>query len=244
MDRVFFISDIHLSESEPGISALFFDFLGTLESRATALYILGDLFDAWVGDDDLDDPFNRKVVSRLKHLADAGTSLNIMHGNRDFLMGRRFFEAAGAIHLSDPCIVDLCGDKVLLSHGDALCVADREYQAFREQVRDASWQADFLSQPLFMRKETVSRLRRESEERKREKPCEIMDVDPREVDVLLKKYACTRMIHGHTHRPGRHVLHLDSLPCQRWVLGDWHDDGAACICCEDGNLFFLDASPQ
>lgn len=164
-----------------------------------------------------------------------------MHGNRDFLMGRGFFEAAGAVHLPDPCVIDLDGGKTLLTHGDMLCTADAEYQAFRRQVRAESWQSDFLMQPLPVRKAVISGLRKQSEEKKQEKSLAIMDVDPHAVDALFRQYDCSRMIHGHTHRPGSHFITVDSRPCQRWVLGDWHEGGAACIYCEEGVLGFLDA---
>lgn len=241
MGRVLFISDIHLSGNETGVSRLFFRFLESQAVGASSLYILGDLFDAWAGDDDLDDPFNSQVISSLRKLADSGVALYIMHGNRDFLMGRRFFEASGATHLSDPCLVSACGEKILLTHGDALCTSDTEYQAFRRTVRAEAWQSAFLAQPLAARKEAIAQLRRQSEQMKQEKAVAIMDVDHAAAGSLLTENSCTRMIHGHTHKPGRHAFDLDGNACERWVLGDWHDKGALCIACEEDEIRFLDA---
>ena len=216
--------------------------MGNQASSASRLYILGDLFDAWAGDDDLDDPFNRKVVESLERLVKKGVRLHVMHGNRDFLLGRSFFERAGAVHLPDPYLIDLNGEKTLLTHGDMLCTADAEYQAFRKEVRDESWQSDFLMQPLFMRKEVISRLREKSEEKKQEKSMEIMDVDQEAVESLMRKYDCSRLIHGHTHRPARHQFLMGALSCERWVLGDWRESSALCLQGEDGKLDFVDAA--
>ncbi|MHB1301693.1 MAG: UDP-2,3-diacylglucosamine diphosphatase [Burkholderiales bacterium] len=241
MGRALFISDIHLSANEAGISRLFFRFLENQAAGASSLYILGDLFDAWAGDDDLDDPFNSEVVCSLKKLADSGVALYIMHGNRDFLMGRRFFEASGATHLPDPCLISACGGKILLTHGDALCTSDTEYQAFRRTVRAEAWQSAFLAQPLAARKEVIAQLRRQSEQMKQEKAVAIMDVDPAAVNILLTENSSTRMIHGHTHKPGRHEFVVDANSCERWVLGDWHENGALCIACEKDEIGFVDA---
>jgi UDP-2,3-diacylglucosamine hydrolase len=238
VDRALFISDIHLSRDEAGISALFFDFLEKRASDSHSLYILGDLFDAWAGDDDLSDPFNQQVISALRRLSESGTTLSIMHGNRDFLMGQRFFEAAGATFIPDPHVVEICGKRTLLTHGDALCIADTEYQSFRKMVRQPSWQSEFLSQPLSRRKEIISGLRAQSERMKREKEGEIMDVDSDAAEMLLKEYGCSRMIHGHTHKPGRHEIRC----AERWVTGDWHPDGAIFLTCEAGEIGFLDAA--
>lgn len=244
MDRALFISDIHLSEHETGTAGVFFDFLENRAPGASSLYILGDLFDAWAGDDDLPDPFNQKVVSGLRRLADSGVSLFIMHGNRDFMMGARFFEAAGACHLPDPWLGDIFGEPTLLTHGDALCTSDTEYQSFRRRVRTAAWQTDFLAQPLPLRKAAIRELRKQSEAKKQDKAVAIMDVAPAAVEALFRQYDYPRLIHGHTHRPGRHVLAVDARSCERWVLGDWHEDGAACIYCDQDEIGFLDASQR
>ena len=241
MGRALFISDVHLSGNEAGVSRLFFRFLETQAAGASSLYILGDLFDAWAGDDDLDDPFNSEVVCSLKKLADSGVALYIMHGNRDFLMGRRFFETSGATHLPDPCLISACGGKILLTHGDALCTSDTEYQAFRRTVRAEAWQSAFLAQPLAARKEAIAQLRRQSEQMKQEKTGAVMDVDHAAASRLLTENSCTRMIHGHTHKPEKHVFGIEANSCERWVLGDWHENGALCIACEKNEIGFVDA---
>lgn len=238
MDRALFISDIHLSRDEAGISGLFFDFLEKRAQRSRSLYILGDLFDAWAGDDDLSDPFNASVIAVLRKFSDSGAMLFIMHGNRDFLMGQRFFDAAGATFIRDPHVIEVCGKRTLLTHGDALCIADVEYQDFRKTVRESSWQNEFLSQPLSRRKEIISGLRMRSEQMKQVKEDALMDVDSDAADALLKEYGCSRMIHGHTHRPGRH----EYLGAERWVTGDWHSGRAVCLVCEEGEIGFLDAA--
>lgn len=241
MDRALFISDIHLSEHEAGVAALFFDFIETRAAAASSLYILGDLFDAWAGDDDIADPFNRKVVASLRTLSDSGVALFIMYGNRDFLMGPRFFEAAGADHLPDPWLGDICGAPTLLIHGDTLCTADIKYQAFRARVRDQAWQSAFLAQPLKQRKAAIEDLRRQSEAEKPEKEAGIIQADPAAIETVFREYDYPRLIHGHTHLPGRHAHVVDSRLCERWVLGDWHADGAVCIHCTERDTGFLDA---
>lgn len=238
MDCALFISDIHLSRDEEGIARLFFDFLERRAKSAHSLYILGDLFDAWAGDDDLSDPFNEQVIAALRKLSDSGTALSIMHGNRDFLMGQRFFEAAGAMPITDPHVIEICGKRTLLTHGDALCIADTEYQSFRKMVRQPSWQSEFLAMPLSRRKEIIAGLRVQSEQMKREKDGGIMDVDSDAAELLLKECGCSRMIHGHTHKPGRHEI----SGAERWVTGDWHADGAIFLRCEAGEIGFLDAA--
>ncbi|NNM82668.1 MAG: UDP-2,3-diacylglucosamine diphosphatase [Burkholderiales bacterium] len=237
MDRAVFVSDIHLSESAPGISSLFFRFLEEID--ASALYVLGDLFDAWPGDDDLEDPFVRRVVSAMKHTS-LRMKLHVMHGNRDFLMGKSFLDACGALPVPDPFCCEINGIPLLLAHGDALCTADLEYQAFRRQVRDTSWQAAFLARPLEERKEVARGLRQQSEKRKLEKSDAIMDVDESAVAEAFRAHGYVTMIHGHTHRPGKHQHQVDSMLCERWVLGDWHETGAIGISASGEGLSFLE----
>ncbi len=241
MIQAFFVSDIHLSESEPGIARLFFDFLENEAPNARSLYILGDLFDAWAGDDDIGDPFNHEVVSRLGRVSSGGVDVHVMHGNRDFLMGSRFFEEAGAIHLPDPHVIEFEDRKIVLTHGDMLCTGDAEYQAFRKTVRNESWQSEFLQQPLSIRKEIISNLRKSSEEKKQEKPSGIMDADQHAVESMLVAHDCRLMIHGHTHKPARHRFEMGDERCERWVLGDWHERNASCIAFGGGALRFIDA---
>ena len=224
------ISDLHLHPGAPEVSE---GFLRWLEARADdceALYILGDLFEAWIGDDLLDlvgvDPTGNadlatRVARALKQLADNGTTLYLMHGNRDFLLGSRFAEAAGATLLPDPSVVPLGGEPVLLMHGDSLCTRDDAYQAFRGQARDPQWQAQVLSMPLQERIALARQLREQSGEATSNKAEDIMDVTPEEVVKVMTEQGVTTLIHGHTHRPAMHGLEVNGQPARRLVLGDW-----------------------
>ncbi|MEO8629928.1 MAG: UDP-2,3-diacylglucosamine diphosphatase [Betaproteobacteria bacterium] len=220
-----FISDLHLTPSRPTITRIFLDFLRRDAREADALYILGDLFEYWAGDDDLSDPLNAQVAGALNELAHSGTPVYLMHGNRDFLLLDRFVHAASAQLISDPTTVDLYGNPTLLMHGDTLCTDDARYQAFRARVRSPLWQRVFLLQPLWLRRAEIERARRMSERAKHEKPAAIMDVTAAAVQQAFKACACSRMIHGHTHRPARHVHQVDGRICERWVLADWYEQG-------------------
>jgi UDP-2,3-diacylglucosamine hydrolase len=231
---VLFISDLHLSESRPGINRVFFEFLRGRAAQASELWILGDLFEYWAGDDDIGDPFNAKIVSALAECARGGTSIRIMHGNRDFLMGPGFEAASGAQLVDDPVTLFLSGRTTLLTHGDALCTDDREYQAFRAEVRAKSWQRRFLAQSLPDRKKQIEALRARSESEKSRKPAEVMDVNAGAVESLLRAHGYPRLIHGHTHRPARHEHRVDDHVCERWVLPDWYETGGVLVCDEDG----------
>ncbi len=221
-----FISDLHLSEDQPDTVAAFLGFLEGPARAARSLFILGDLFEYWAGDDDLDAPLNRRICAALCALADGGMRIFFMAGNRDLLAGEGFARAAGLQLLADPALVRFgCGDDaplVLLSHGDALCTDDLAYQAYRRQVRDPAWQAGFLAQPLATRKAFIEGLRQKSEAAKRAKAMEIMDVNAEAVAALLRAHGYPTLVHGHTHRPARHEHHLDGQRCVRWVLSDWH----------------------
>jgi UDP-2,3-diacylglucosamine hydrolase len=195
---------------------------------------LGDLFEYWAGDDDLDEPLHRHVADGLRGLAERGVRIYLMHGNRDLLMGEALARACGAELLPDPTLVDLYSQPTLLSHGDALCTDDAEYQAFRIQVRNPAWQAQFLAQPLAQRKAFIEQVRAQSEANKQQKTLEIMDVNADAVAALLRTHGYPRLIHGHTHRPARHVLPLDDRVCERWVLSDWGAQGHALRCDADG----------
>ncbi|MDE2131713.1 MAG: UDP-2,3-diacylglucosamine diphosphatase [Betaproteobacteria bacterium] len=221
MPHTLFISDLHLSEDTPLIRKRFLDFLAGPAREAEALYILGDLFETWVGDDDIPSPFNRKIVEALRELSDAGTALFLMHGNRDFLLGQDFAQACGATLLPDPTEVTLYGMRTLLSHGDQLCTDDVEYQAYRKQVRSAAWQRKVLALPLSTRHQMARDATAMSDKAKQAKTMEIMDVSPQAVTDLLRKSGYPRLIHGHTHRPARHVYRLEDHACERWVLPDW-----------------------
>jgi UDP-2,3-diacylglucosamine hydrolase len=217
-----FVSDLHLTPDRPRAAELFFDFAAGAAARAEALYILGDLFEYWVGDDDLGDPFNASVADALRALSGKGVALRFMHGNRDLLAGARFAERCGAELIADPRLLDLYGTKTLVMHGDTLCTDDIEYQKFRAYAHDPANQRKFLSQPLAERRQQMIGLRAESEKSKRGKSAEIMDVTPAAVEKALREHGYPRLIHGHTHRPARHVHVVDGKSCERWVLTDWY----------------------
>jgi UDP-2,3-diacylglucosamine hydrolase len=219
-----FISDLHLNAQQPRITEQFLDFLATKTSGADALYILGDLFEYWAGDDDLGDTLNHAVTAALARFSN-GAKLYFMHGNRDFLIGAGFANASGAQLLDDPQLVDLHGTPTLLMHGDTLCTDDARYQAFRKQVRDPAWQAQFLNKPLAQRKAMIDDLRKMSEQEKGGKSAAIMDVNHDAVAAALRAHHYPRMIHGHTHRPARHAHTVDGKNCERWVLPDWGTRG-------------------
>jgi UDP-2,3-diacylglucosamine hydrolase len=225
-----FISDLHLCVSRPHSNKLFFRFLEREARGADALYILGDLCEYWVGDDDLSDPFNHSIAAALKSLARTGVPIFLMHGNRDFLIGPKFCSASGATLLDDPTIVELNGTRTLLMHGDTLCTDDVDYQRFRAQVRGEAWQREFLARPLTERKAMAEELRRKSELEKRRKSAAIMDVTPASVDALLRAEQTPLLIHGHTHRPARHSHTVDGKRFERWVLPDWYDSGGYLRC--------------
>lgn len=226
-----FISDLHLCAGRPQSTRSFFRFLEREARGAEALYILGDLFEYWAGDDDLGDPFNASIAAALARLVAAGVPSYLMHGNRDFVIGDAFARASGVTLLPDPTLVKLDGQAVLLMHGDTLCTLDVAYQAFRREARSEAWIRHLLQRPLAERKAAVETLRRQSEQEKRGKTAEIMDVAPAEVEDVLRRYGYPRLIHGHTHRPARHVHMVDGHACERWVLADWYG-GASCLACD------------
>ena len=229
-----FISDLHLSPDLPGATLLFQHFLQDVALHAEALYILGDLFEAWIGDDDLEFPFHAQIAGALRELTDKGVRLCLMHGNRDFLLGDAFCQATGARLLTDPSLVDLYGTPTLLSHGDAFCTDDHSYQAFRRQMRDPAYQAMLLAKPLEERRMMAQALRRESDQAKSGKAMAIMDVSPETVATCLRDHGYPRLIHGHTHRPARHVHEVDGMICERWVLPDWYEGGGYLRCSARG----------
>lgn len=229
--RALFISDLHLCAERPDAKARFFRFLADTAPRADALYILGDFFEAWVGDDDLAEPLHAQVAVALKRLADAhGVAVRVMHGNRDFLLGEDFCQSSGAALLPDPTTLDLYGTPTLLMHGDSLCTDDAEYRRFRAQVRDRAWQADFLAKPMAERRAIARRLRELSDRSKAGKAMDIMDVNTDAVRQALADSGARRLIHGHTHRPARHELRVDGRDCERWVLPDWYGTGGYLEC--------------
>ena len=235
MPHTLFISDLHLSADQPHSIAAFRRFVATLAQQAEALYILGDLFEYWAGDDDRHDPFHAQVVSALHELSSRGIKIFLMHGNRDLLMGDALAQAAGGTLLDDPTLLELYGKPTLISHGDKLCTDDVEYQRFRALVRDAEFQKKFLAQPLAARKDYIEQLRRQSAAAKQGKDSAIMDVNLDAVAALLREHNYPRLIHGHTHRPMRHEHMVDGHRCERWVLGDW-DNGANALRCDVGGI--------
>lgn len=229
-----FISDLHLSAERPRANELFFDFASRIAPQAEALYVLGDLFEYWVGDDDLDDPFNAAVVDALARIAAGGVALYFMHGNRDVLAGEAFLRRSRARLITDPTLLDLYGRRTLLMHGDTLCTADVEYQKFRIRARDPRFQREFLSQPIERRRAQMLGMRAASEQHKQETAENIMDVSPEAVEEALRAHGYPRLIHGHTHRPARHVHMVDGHVCERWVLSDWYERAGYLLCDASG----------
>ena len=214
-----FISDLHLGAHHPQTLADFQEFIDHCAAGAEALYILGDLFEYWAGDDDLDDPLHRQICAALRRLSN--TRVYLMHGNRDLLMGQALADECDATLLADPSLIDLYGRPTLISHGDALCTDDIQYQQYRSQVRSAEFQRQFLSKSLAERKAFIEGLRQQSAAEKQTKSHAIMDVNEDAVAALLREHGYPTLIHGHTHRPMRHEHNIDGHRCVRWVLGDW-----------------------
>jgi len=226
-----FISDLHLEEKRPEIIEAFFEFLDRKTLNIDSLYILGDFFEAWIGDDE-NTPLQLRVKQKLKDVTDSGTQLFLMHGNRDFLMGSLFCEETGAQLLDDPSVVSLYDRKILLMHGDSLCTHDIEYMKFRKNMRDPQWQTLFLKRSLPERQVVAQQLRAISQAKNKGKTQEIMDVTPFEVESSLRSHNVDTLIHGHTHRPATHELSVDGKPATRIVLGDW-----------DTHVWFIQAEP-
>ena len=233
MPRTLFISDLHLDDGRPQITRLFLDFLQTRACGSDALYILGDLFEAWIGDDD-QSAMNTSVCRGLSECAASGTPVFVMHGNRDFLLGEQFATQGNCTLLQDPAPIDLYGIPTLLMHGDLLCSDDTEYQAFREMVRNPQWQAGFLNKPLEDRRDIALEMRALSQEKTGGKAESIMDVNPAAVVNVMTENRVPRLIHGHTHRPDIHDLLIAGRPAQRIVLGDWYEQGSVLECSPEG----------
>ncbi|RPH29700.1 UDP-2,3-diacylglucosamine diphosphatase [Buttiauxella warmboldiae] len=220
-----FIADLHLCSEEPAIAAGFLRFLAGRAREADALYILGDLFEAWIGDDD-PDPLHRQMALAIKDLVDSGVPCFFIHGNRDFLLGKRFARLSGMTLLPEEKIVTLYGRKMLLLHGDTLCTDDQGYQAFRKKVHQPWLQCLFLALPLFIRKRVAAKMRADSKASNSSKSMAIMDVNPQAVIDTLERHQAQWMIHGHTHRPEIHALTANGNPAFRCVLGAWHTQGS------------------
>jgi UDP-2,3-diacylglucosamine hydrolase len=230
---ILFISDLHLSAERPDITSLFIQFLDHEARQAEALYILGDLFEAWLGDD-MVLPEYTKAIASMKALSDSGVPLYMMHGNRDFLLGDAFATQSGATLLDDPSVIDLYGQPTLLLHGDTLCTDDVPYQQFRAMVRDPAWQQAILARSPADRLALAKQYRELSQTETGNKAEDIMDVNQQAVEQLMQGKGIYRMIHGHTHRPAVHDFVIDTQPAQRIVLGDWYEQGSVLRCNADG----------
>jgi UDP-2,3-diacylglucosamine hydrolase len=224
MSRLF-VSDLHLDAGSPEAVDQFLDFLRTHASNAEALYILGDLFETWLGDDD-PDPAKGRVCDGLRALTSNGVGCFVLHGNRDFLIGRDFCRRTGGRLLADPVVADMDGERVLLTHGDALCTDDHSYQELRSTVRTPEWQRRFLSLPVADRELLANQARAGSKQHISRAIPNIMDVNEDAVSTAYRATRVRRIIHGHTHRPGIHDIQIEGEPAQRLVLGAWYEQGS------------------
>ena len=220
-----FISDLHLDPDRPAITELLLSFLAGEARDADALYVLGDLFEAWVGDDD-DSELAARVAAGLRAVRDAGVPIDFIRGNRDFLLGQDYADRAGMTLRPDPCVVSLYGEPTLILHGDLLCSDDHAYLAFRRQVRDPAWQANFLAQPLAQRRAFAQQARAASQATQQKQSLEIGDATVSAVADTFTRYGVRRMVHGHTHRPRIHAHQVADRDCERIVLGDWYEQGS------------------
>ena len=220
-----FISDLHLDVTRPEVTEQFLKFLEGEAKDADALYILGDLFEAWVGDDDPNTHY-AKIKMAIRKVVDKGIPVYFMHGNRDFMIGRQFANETGVEILKDPYPCTMYGQKTLLSHGDAMCIDDVKYQRVREMTRNPDWQAAILAKPLKERLRIAEEARRQSLEQTINMSLDIMDVNPDEVKRVMQKYGVDILVHGHTHRPDVHTVDLGSRKAKRIVLGDWYTQGS------------------
>ena len=228
------VSDLHLQGGDDPVRQRFFTFLNQCATaEIDALFILGDLFEAWIGDDALDDSPARDVAAALRHLANRGVRVFFMGGNRDFLVGKNFADAAGMCLIDDPTAACIAGHHVLLMHGDTLCTDDVGYMAFRQQVRETAWQRTFLARPLAERSAEAARMREGSRQAQAVKPDDIMDVNAEAVAATLARHHANVLIHGHTHRPAHHTLNTPQGTANRWVLSDWTNTRADALAIND-----------
>lgn len=235
MTDTLFISDLHLDEEQPALTAGLLAFLDREAPRAGALYVLGDLFESWVGDDH-DTPFNRQVIAAFRRFADGGRALYFLHGNRDFALGDTFAAQTGGTLLAENTVLDLQGVRTVIAHGDGLCTDDLEYQKFRTMIRNPDWLAGARAMPLELRLAMAAKLRSESKLRNANKAENIMDVNADAVTALLRSTGAAALIHGHTHRPAVHRIELGNRSATRYVLGDWRADQGWCLRANAGGL--------
>jgi len=223
-----FISDLHLAVEKPDITRRFLNFLQNTATTAEAVYILGDLFDLWIGDDDFTPPI-KKIKKHLKQLTDSGVKVYLLQGNRDFLLGKQFCQQTGITLLDEISVIDLYGIKTLLTHGDLLCTDDVAYQAFREKSHHSEWQQNVLSKPLLLRLLVARWYRFRSFFHKKNKSQQIMDVNQQTVIKFMREHQVVRLIHGHTHKPAVHNFSIDEQQAQRFVLSEWKKESASAL---------------
>lgn len=220
------LSDLHLSPQRPALTELFRQFCADAAQQASRIYMLGDLFDFWVGDDQMREPFFAEMVALLSTIAAPDRQLFVQHGNRDFLLGNRFAQKAKATLISDPYVIDLFGVRTVFTHGDMLCTDDAHYQELRRVWRSPQRLKQIMYLPYWVRRRIGRKWREQSQRDISNKPEHLMDVNQNAVMEMMQRYHATRLIHGHTHRPAEYALTVDGQPAQRIVLGDWHDDSA------------------
>ncbi len=230
---ILLISDLHLEVERPDITRAFLHFLATRACQAKALYILGDFFEVWIGDDAMT-PFQQSIADALRALSERGTRIYLMHGNRDFMLGKGFCRAAGCTLLGDPSVVELGGERVLLMHGDSLCTRDEGYMRLRRLLRNPLSLFILRNLPLSTRRKLARKLRNGSRTQTRMKASDIIDVTPELIPRVLAEHGVRTLIHGHTHRPATHELEVDGRPARRIVLGDWDQQGWALQVDESG----------
>lgn len=238
--KTYFISDLHLCPQRPDMTAALLTFLNDDACAADALYILGDLFEFWIGDDE-QNPLQQQIEQALFRLSQQHVAIYFIHGNRDFLLGQAFAKRAGITLLSDPCVINLYGQRVLLSHGDQFCTLDESYQRFRRFTSLKWLQKLFLTLPLKWRLRVANAMRQQSQQGNRQKSQQLMDVTAEAVQRALQSHDCQVLIHGHTHRPGVHPFEHNQKNCQRIVLGDWFEQGSFLIASANG--LFLATRP-
>src|SRR3990167_2229992 len=234
-----FIADLHLTEEQKNITQLFLTFLKTCGRDVDALYILGDLFEVWIGDDD-SSAFHAQIKAALRQATENGLSIYLMHGNRDFLIGKKFMRDTGCRLLTDPCVINLYGVSILLMHGDTLCTQDMDYLKFRKKARNCLLQRLFLWKSLKKRRAIAAKMREVSRQHTSTTPDYIMDVTQNEVVRVMKKYQVQYLIHGHTHRPAMHEFTIDNQDVTRIVLGPWHEHGSAFDWNQDGKKTLME----
>ena len=229
-----FVSDLHLSPGRPAMAEAFGRLLEGPALKSEAVYILGDLFDYWAGDDDLAEPFNAGVVAKLAAATALGANIFFMRGNRDFLIDEDFALITGVQILEEPTLIKIGDERTVLVHGDTLCTDDTEYQRFRAEVRDPKWKRRFLATPIEERRRQIEGMRAKSETEKQKKSMATMDVNAAAVTALFRSCRASLLIHGHTHLPGTHELTVDSRRCVRRVLPDWYEQASGLSCDDTG----------